>query len=88
MFVLVLISSIIGKICVPINPMRPDDFNVSQVPTLTQCINEMGDKVSQSRTHEEGDSLTPQCLEPYMATFRNFLKGCEQKRFAALKEAN
>ena len=78
----------LGKICVPIDPKRPDDFIVSQVPTLTRVINEIGAQANKQRTHEEGDSLTPECLEPFMATFRSFLKGCEMKRIQALKEAN
>lgn len=31
-----------GKICVPIDPTKPHDFIVSKVPTLTECINELG----------------------------------------------
>lgn len=33
---------VLGKICVPIDPTRPHDFYVSKVPTLTECINELG----------------------------------------------
>ena len=38
--------------------------------------------------HEEGDSLTPQCLEPFMATFRNFLRGCDKDRMLTMQAAN
>lgn len=31
-----------GKICVPIDPKKPHDFKVEKVPTLTDCINELG----------------------------------------------
>ena len=83
-----LFSFSLGKICVPIDPKKPDEFIVSQVPTLTQVINEIGAQTAAQRTHEEGDSLTPQCLESYMATFRSFLRGMESKRIQALREAN
>ena len=76
-----------GKICVPIDPKRPDAFKVSEVPTLTQCINEIGAKSNQVK-HEDGDSLTPQCLEPFMATFRSFLKGCDKDRMLNQQAAN
>lgn len=34
--------TVIGKICVPIDPTKPHDFVVTEVPTLTICINELG----------------------------------------------
>ena len=37
---------------------------------------------------EDGDSITPPCIEPYMATFRLFLKNTEQKRIRDLQKAN
>jgi DNA primase small subunit len=74
-----------GKICVPIDSTRPDDFKVSQVPTLTQVINELGGCLSMK---EDGESITPPCIEPYMATFRTFLKKCEDKRIKELQKDN
>ena len=37
---------------------------------------------------EDGDSITPPCIEPYMATFRLFLKNTEDKRIRDLQKAN
>jgi hypothetical protein len=37
---------------------------------------------------EEGDSITPPCIEPYMATFRLFLKNTEEKRIRDLQKTN
>ena len=38
-----------GKICVPIDPQRPDDFNCEQVPTLTSVYNEIGSMSADQR---------------------------------------
>lgn len=78
----------VGKICVPIDPKRPDDFDCSRVPTLTQVINEMGTMSADKRTREEGDSLTPPCLEPFMATFKEFLETSRKLQINSIKEAN
>ena len=32
--------------------------------------------------------MTPKCLEPYMVTFRAFLKSSEEKRIKELQAAN
>ena len=37
---------------------------------------------------EDGESITPPCIEPYMATFRQFLKNTEAKRIRDLQNAN
>ena len=64
-----------GKICVPIDPRRPDDFKCNEVPTLTQAITELGEIGKDVDVlKEEGDSITPPCLQPYMKTFKDFLK--------------
>jgi hypothetical protein len=51
------------------------------VPTLTSVINELGSGATQK---EEGGSVTPNCLVPYMATFHNFLKTIDSKRIKAI----
>ena len=61
----------------PIDPKKPDAFKCDDVPTLTSVINEIGNQSNSTRKFEEGDSLTPECLEPFMATFRSFLKGID-----------
>lgn len=77
-----------GKICVPINPKRPDDFNCTAVPTLTTVINEMGTLAPAQRNQEDGESTTTPSLEPYMATFREFLEASRRQSIASLKQAN
>jgi len=37
---------------------------------------------------EDGDSITPPCIESYMATFRTFLRNVEAKRIRDLQKAN
>jgi DNA primase small subunit len=67
-----------GKICVPINYKQAGEFDPQTVPTLTTVINEIGSQ--QARVDkEEGDSLTPESLRPYMETFKAFLKSIEKK---------
>jgi DNA primase small subunit len=51
----VLCDCCLGKICVPIDPLRPHDFYVSKVPTLTDCINELG----QSKFLKEEEIAVP-----------------------------
>ena len=72
----------------PIDPKQPDAFNCEQVPTLTQVINEIGQMRADQRQKEDGDSTTPPCLEPFMATFRDFLESARRQQLADLKTAN
>jgi hypothetical protein len=81
-----MILTSVGKICVPIDSKKPDEFKVEEVPTLTQVINELG--TLQTHAKEEGDSVTPHCLEPYMATYRSFLKSCDARRIKEIQAAN
>lgn len=73
-----------GKICVPIDPKRPDAFNCEQVPTLTSVIQELGKMTADQRGKEDGQSTTPACLEPYMRTFREFLENSRKKNLASI----
>ena len=74
----------LGKICVPIDPTKPHEFIVTRVPTLTDCINELGQgKVSNK---EDGEVSTPQCLQPYMRYFQQFLKNLDLKRIRDLQK--
>lgn len=70
-----------GKICVPINPNRPDDFKCNDVPTLTQVIRELGTIGKDAESHkEEGETVTPPVLRPYMVIFKDFLKGIQKSQ--------
>ena len=72
----------------PIDPRRPDAFDCTRVPTLTQVINEMGAINTSDRRREEGDSTTPPCLEPFMQTFRDFLEAQRRSQIEAVRQAN
>ncbi len=37
-----MLTALVGKICVPIDPKKPLEFKVTEVPTLTDCIRELG----------------------------------------------
>jgi len=76
----IVLCDSLGKICVPIDPTRPHDFYVSKVPTLTECINELG----QNKFLKEEEIAVPQCLQPYMSYFKTFLKSLEAKRIKEL----
>ena len=87
--VLTLLYSLhLGKICVPINPKAPDDFNCQEVPTLTTVINEMGQIPPAQRNQEDGDSITTPSLEPFMQTFKEFLEASRQQSIAHIKQQN
>ena len=77
-----------GKICVPIDPKKPNEFNCENVPTLTQVIREIGSMPANQRQQEEGDSTTPPCLEPFMRTFKEFLGGNKKQNLQYIKQAN
>ena len=69
-----------GNICVPIDPRRPDNFKCKEVPTLTMVINELGELGKDIESlKEEGGSVTPPCMQPYMKTFKEFLKANRTK---------
>ena len=72
----------------PIDPQNPDAFDCTRVPTLTQVIDEIGQISAGDRTHEEGESITPPCLTPFMDTFKSFLETSRRQNIAALKQAN
>ena len=76
-----------GKICVPIDPKRPDDFKCNEVPTLTMVINELGhykSKEDVDKMKEDGESITPPCMQPFMKTFKEFLKVSNRKQIQEL----
>ena len=73
----------------PIDPKNPDAFNCTKVPTLTQVINELGSSAQKSdQLKEEGESVTPPCLEPFMQTFRDFLGKSNKSQMQAIRQAN
>ena len=57
---------------------------VTQVPTLTDCINQLG----AGKTLSEANAAVPECLQPYMRYFTSFLKAIEQKRIKQLQRQN
>jgi DNA primase small subunit len=76
-----------GKICVPLDPNNIMGFDVENVPTLTQAINEMG-----GADCKKGSSHEPKCLEQPLRVFKAFLKSLDDDRkkeeLRSRKEAN
>ena len=72
----------------PVDHRKPDEFQVSKVPTLTDCINELGSGKVQKLSKEDGDIDIPESLAPYMRYFRAFLQDCERKNIRELQRLN
>ena len=60
-----------GNVCVPFDPLKYQDFKLDQVPTLTQCINELG----------QGDNIP--CMEKPLEIFKKHIRACVDKQHKA-----
>ncbi|KAL1916943.1 uncharacterized protein VTP21DRAFT_5140 [Calcarisporiella thermophila] len=75
-----------GRVCVPIDPARCDEFNPLQVPTVAQLLNEVNTQGNGEGKRVPDWEVTS--LKPYIKVFEDFLKGLlrdtrERKRDAA-----
>jgi len=69
-----------GRVCVPINPERPEDFDPLGVPTVTDLLKEIDEW---NGNHKEGEKATEEnvpdyektSLKPYVDYFRRFVAG-------------
>lgn len=60
-----------GRICVPINPSKAEDFNPLTVPTVTQLLAEV-DATSSEYTEKDSD-VSKTSLRPYIEEFQRFV---------------
>ena len=58
-----------GNVCVPFDPMKYADFKLADVPTLTRCINELG---------QTGGSVP--CMEKPLEIFKRHIRTCVDKQ--------
>ena len=66
-----------GNICVPFDPNNVENFKLSEVPTLTQVINELG---SLPPSSVSTDHANLPCLESYITLFKKHIKACTLKQ--------
>lgn len=74
-----------GNICVPFDPNNVQNFKLSEVPTLTQVINELGTLPPSS---VKSDHAQLPCLEPYIQLFRKHIRNCTLKQDKMLQGLN
>lgn len=83
-----------GKICVPFDPEKVDEFNPCKCPTLSEALKEY-DVIAKGKTDQSVATIIP-CLKESMSVFRKFLKGikaeytqiCREKRAQATNGAS
>jgi len=76
-----------GNICVPFDPNNYQNFKLSEVPTLTTVINELGTLRQSAENNEDNTGAQGAQLpsfEPYVKFFRKHIKKCHASE---LKEA-
>jgi len=73
-----------GKVCIPFDSAKVDSFDVNNVPTLSNVINDIG-------TQRVSPAGVPQCLEESTSVFKQFLKKLQvnnMEEFRQLKQSN
>jgi DNA primase small subunit len=64
-----------GKVCVPFDPQKVDEFNPCECPTLSQSLNEYDELVKTREAGTPSSISTVPCLKESMKVFNTFLKG-------------
>lgn len=60
-----------GNVCVPFDPLKFNEFKLAEVPTLTKCINELG----------QGGGIP--CMEKPLDLFKRHIRSCVDKQHKA-----
>ena len=70
-----------GKVCVPIDTSKLDEFDPDDVPTVTQLLREIDQWKNPVKKEEDGDNSTPRVsdidktsLKPYHDLFSRFVQ--------------
>ena len=83
-----------GRVCVPIDTRRVDDFDPLEVPTVTQLLGEIDewDRENKGEGEEKGAANQQKVpdwektsLRPYVEFFRGFVNGLLQEEKAGIK---
>lgn len=65
-----------GRVCVPINPKKAEDFDPLGVPTVTELLAEIDQWTAPEDGEKEGKSIQDwekTSLKPYVEYFRSFV---------------
>jgi DNA primase small subunit len=65
-----------GRVCVPINPKKAEDFDPLGVPTVTELLAEIDQWAAPEEGEKEGKSIQDwekTSLKPYVEFFRSFV---------------
>ena len=69
-----------GNICIPFDPNNVENFKLSEVPTLTRVINELGTLKSEEKNQDSQTGAMPlPSFEPYVNIFKKHIKNCVNK---------
>ena len=63
-----------GKVCVPFDPVKVDEFDPNECPTLNQCLNQY-DRICAQKDFDKNIFSTVPALEEPMRVFKEFLRG-------------
>lgn len=64
-----------GNICVPFDSSNVENFKLSEVPTLTKVINELGN-MPRSSIEMQDDIVNLPSLTPYINIFKKHIRAC------------
>lgn len=68
-----------GKICVPFDPTKVDEFDPCACPTLSQALNEYDELCQQNDAGSKAKPSTVPCLKESMLVFNSFLKNLKSE---------
>lgn len=81
-----------GRVCVPIDAERPEDFDPLGVPTVTELLREIDEWNKNKGVKSENDAeekATPDyektSLKPYVEYFRRFVAGILKEEMGEVK---
>ncbi|GAO50334.1 hypothetical protein G7K_4463-t1 [Saitoella complicata NRRL Y-17804] len=77
-----------GRVCVPIDSRRPEEFDPESVPTVTQLLKEIDEwKTKGKEDAEKIDDWEKTSLKPYVEFFRDFVSGLMKEEVQLKKRA-
>lgn len=76
-----------GKICVPFDAQKVDEFDPNWCPTLCQALDEY-DTVAKSETFDKEKFVTVPCLEESFKVFKLFLKSVQKEYTTKVSKEN
>jgi len=65
-----------GRVCVPFDPFKCDEFNPEEVPTVQDLFNDWNRAASAGEVDKQA-FFKQSCVAPYVEVFEEFMKGLE-----------